>query len=242
MEFKISPDKASIQRHDQHIRLFLWSLVLLLVGITIIGIVGVRSIGRVAETALVVTAGTIVVCVVGAAYVLAAQEGIERGKRNTVFLLINDHLVRQRSGWPDVRIGLSELKSLYERPGWLLVESAEPRRRIAIPNNVERFEFLRSELIKHGPIVKSPRRSPLLALLLGLPTVASLFCWALIFWSKEPWVVKTAACVAVTLLAWGSFSTSRLRIGSPKRYLLWGMLGTSWVAALWIIYARLARL
>jgi hypothetical protein len=203
MEFKVSPDRASSQRHDLRIRLFLWGAVLLLVGITIIGIVGVRSIGQAAETALVVTAGAIVVCVVGAAYVLGGQEGIERAKQNTVFLLTNDDLIRQRTGSPDVRIGLSEVKSLSERPGWLLVESAEPRKRIAIPNNVERFQFLRSELIKHGPLVQSPRRSPFLALLLGLPTVASLLSWALVFWSKEPRLVKTAACIALAMFAWG---------------------------------------
>jgi len=242
MEFRVSPDKASSQKHDERIRLFLWSSVLLLVGITIIGIVGVRSIGQTAETALIVTAVAIVVGVVVAVYVLGAQEGIESAKQNTIFLLTNDDLVRQRMGWPDVRIRLSELKSLSERPGWLLVESAEPRRRIAIPNNVERFEFLRSELIEHGTIVQSPRRPPFLALLFGLPTVVSLFCWALIFWSKEPWLVKTAACVALVLLAWGSLRIGRLRIGSPQRYLLWAMLGTSWVAALCIIYSRLARL
>src|SRR2546427_12465974 len=117
MEFKVSPDRASSQRHDLRIRLFLWGAVLLLVGITIIGIVGVRSIGQAAETALVVTAGAIVVCVVGAAYALGGQEGIERAKQNTVFLLTNDDLIRQRTGSPDVRIGLSEVKSLSERPG-----------------------------------------------------------------------------------------------------------------------------
>jgi hypothetical protein len=242
MEFRVSPDKASSQRHDKRIRLFLWSAVLLLVGITIFGIVGVRSIGQTAETTLVVAAGCIVICVVVAAYILGAQEGFEKAKQNTVFLLSDDDLVRQHTGWPDVRIGLSEVKSLCERPGWLVIESAEPRRRIAIPAGVERFEFLRSELIKHGLLIKPPRRSPFLALLLGLPTVTSFFCWALIFWSKQPWLVKTAVCVALALLAWGSFSVSRLRIGSPKRYLLWAMLGISWVAALWIIYFRLARL
>lgn len=242
MEFKVSPDKASCRAHDNRIRLFLWGAVLLLVGITIIGIVGVGSIGQTAETALVVAAGGTVICVVVAAYILAAQEGIEKAKKNTIFLLSSDDLVRQHAGWPDVRIGLSEVKSLSERPGWLVIESAEPRRRIAIPDNLESFEVLRAELIKHGVLIKSPQRSPFLALLISLPIVASFLCWALIFWSKQPWLVKTAPCVGLALLAWGSFSVSRLRIASPKRYLLWAMLGTSWVAALWIIYSRLARL
>ncbi len=236
MEFRVPPDNASIRKHDQQIRLFFWGAVLLLVAITIIGIVGVRSIGRSAETALLVVAGAVVVSVVGGAYVLGAQENIERAKRSTVFLLTNDDLVRQRTGWPEVRIGLSEVKSLSERPGWLLVESAEPRRRIAVPTAVEKFDLLRSELIKRGPIVTSPRRSPFVA----LPTVASVLCWALVFWSKDPWLVKMAACVVTALLAWGSFRIGRLRIASPKRYFLWGILGFTWVAALWIIYSRLA--
>jgi hypothetical protein len=238
VEFKISPDKASIRKHDQHIRLFLWSAVLLLLAITIIGIAGTGSIGRAGDTALVAAAAAIVIFVVGAAYVLAGQDGIEREKRNMTFLLSNEDLVRQRPGWPDVRIGLSEVRSLSERRGSLVVESVEPRRRIAIPNNVESFEFLRSELLKHGPMVSSPRQSPFIA----VPTVVSLVCWALVFWSKDPRVVKTAACVAVVLFAWGSFHIGRLRIPTPKRYLTWAMLAATWVVALWIIYSRLAGL
>lgn len=238
MEFRVSPDNATIQKHDNHIRLFLWGAVLLLVAITITGIVGVRSIGRSGETVLVVIAGAVVVSVVGAAYVLGAQEGIEISKRNTVIVMTETDLVRQRSGWPEVRIALSEVKNLYERPGWLLVESVEPRRRIAISRDVDRFQFLRSELLKRASLVKLPRRSPLLA----LPTLVSLFCWALVFWSKESQVVKTAACMALALFAWGSFHLGRLRIPSPKRYLVWAMLATIWMAALWIIYSRLARL
>ena len=153
--------------------------------------------------------------------------------------MLTDHdLVRQRTGWPDVRIGLSEVKRLSEGPRWLLIESAEPRRRIAIPNDLEKFTLLRSELIKLGPIVKRPRRSPILA----IPPIASLFSWALVFLANELWVVKTAACLALALLAWESFSIGKLPVPRSKPYLLWIMLGTSWVAALWIIYSRLERL
>jgi hypothetical protein len=237
MEFRVSVNDALSRRHDQRIRLSLWSAVLLLVGITIIWIVGVRSIGRATETALAAGAGTLVVGVVGAAYVLGVQKGIERAKRNIIISLTDDELIRQRTGWPDVRIALSEVKYLYERTKWLVVESADPRRRIAIPSDVERFDFLRSELMKHGIIVTSPRRSPLLA----LPTVASVLCWVLVFWSKEPWVVKAAACLALSLLAWSTFSICRLSSRVPKRFLLWATLGINWVAALWIIYSRLVR-
>ena len=239
MEFKVSLNKAASRSHDKHIRLFLWGAVLLLLGITI---VGVLDVDQTAHKPLAVAAGAVVVCVVVAAFVLAAQNGIEKAKLNTTFVLSDDNIVRKTTGWADVRIRLSEVRILSERPGWLVVESAEPRRRIAIPEDVESFDLLRSELTKHGLLIKSPRRSPFVALLLGLPTMVSLFCWVLIFWSKEPWLVKTAACVALGLLAWGSFSVGRLRVVSPKRYLLWAVIGTSWVATVWIIYSRLKRL
>jgi hypothetical protein len=236
-EFKVSSHNASSQSRDQRIRLVLWGAVLLLVGITLLGLFGTRSFGPAVNTALTVAAIAIVIGVVGSAYFFAGKTGIERAKLSMVFLLTDRDLVRQRVGWPEVRIGLSEVKALFERPGWLVVESLEPRRRIAIPHDVEGFGTLRSELIKHGPIVEPPRRSPIIA----VPLVASLFCWALVMLSKEPWVVRTAGCIALVLLAWDSFRIDRLLRRSPKRYLLWAALACSWAMAFWIIYIRVAR-
>lgn len=237
-EFRVLPDAATGRSRDRRIRLVLWGSVLALVGLTVLGIAGARSFNQHVQTALTVAAAAIVTGAVVSAYFFGGQVGLEKAKLSTVFLLTNTDLIRQRIGWPEVRIGLSELKALFERLGWLVVESSEPRRRIAIPHDVERFDTLRSELIKHGPIVESPRRSPSIA----VPLVASLFCWALVILSKQPSVVKTAGCFAVVLLVWDSFRIDRLLRRSPKRYLLWAALACSWATALWIIYVRLARL
>jgi hypothetical protein len=236
-QFKISSHDASSRSRDNRIRLILWGAVLLLVGITLLGLFGTHSFGPGVNTALTVAAVAVVVGAFVSAYFFAAQAAIETAKLNTVFSLSDRDLVRQSVGWPDVRIGLSEVKALFERPGRLVVESSEPRRRIAIPHDVEGFDILRSELIKYGPIVESPRRSPIIA----APLVASLLCWALVILSKEPRVVKTAGCLAVVLLVWNSFRIDQLMRRSPKRYLLWAAHAFSWAAALWIIYLRLGR-
>ena len=237
-EFRVFPNAATGRSRDRRIRLVLWGSVLALVGLTALGIAGARSFNEHVQSTLTVAAAALVMGAVVSAYLFAGQVGLEKAKLSTVFLLSNTDLIRQRSGWPEVRIGLSELKALFERPGWLVVESSEPRRRIAIPHEVEGFDTLRSELIKHGPIVESPRRSPSVPVL----SVASLFCWALVILSKEPSVVKTAACLAVVLLMWDSFRINRLLQRSPKRYLFWAALAYSWATALWIIYMRIARL
>jgi hypothetical protein len=157
----------------------------------------------------------------------------------TVFLLTDKDLTRQRTGWPDVRINLSEIKRLFERPGWLIVEGANPETRIAIPNDVEGFNNLRSELIKHGRISESPRSFPFIA---AVSVGASLFCWALVLLSRNRAVVESAGGFALVLLAWGSFSLGRLFSRSRKRFLLWAVLAFSWAEALWVIYRRLARM
>ncbi len=116
----------------------------------------------------------VAVAIVGA-YFLAARIGSERFERDLVFVLTDKDLVRRRRGWPDVQIDFSDIKVLYQRTGWLIVESNAPRRRIAIPERVEGFSSLRAELVKHKPIVTAPQSSPIRFILV----LASLVCWGL---------------------------------------------------------------
>jgi hypothetical protein len=77
-----------------------------------------------------------------------------------LFVLSDKEIIRKRDGWPDDRIAFAEIDSVYDRPGWLVVESAEPRRKIPIPCEVSGFEELRAELAKHHPFsaqTKPPR-------------------------------------------------------------------------------------
>jgi hypothetical protein len=179
----------------------------------------------------------VVVGVVAGAYYFAIRFGPEKLKRSMVFDLTATELVGKRSGRPDVRIGLSELKALYERPGWLVVRSEPPLRTIVIPQEINGFTSLRAELTKHAAIVAPPRLSPLAF----VPMVAAWTCWALVLFSKDVDIIKVASLIALTFTAWCSFLLVRLLRQSSKRVVLWFWLGFNWVALLWVVYSRLTR-
>jgi hypothetical protein len=206
-------------------------------GITLFAVYDARTASPQLSRALGWLAVVIVVAVILGAYLLAARIGQERFELGLVFLLTDKALVRRRQGWPDVQIGLAEIAALYERPGWLVVESNEPRRTIAIPERVEGFESLRSELTKHSSITATPRRSPWRFVAL----VGSLFCWGFVLFSKNTGVVMGAGAVALALLAWEFFRLFGQLRRSPKRLVLSLLIGLSWVTAALLVYLRIVR-
>jgi hypothetical protein len=60
-------------------------------------------------------------------------------------------------GHPDIEIAFSEIETLREELRWLVITTAEPRRKIAVPNDVNGYELLRAELVKHHPTSARPR-------------------------------------------------------------------------------------
>lgn len=143
-------------------------------------------------------------------------------------------MVRRRAGWPDVRIDFSEISALLEKKDWLVVESVQPVRKIAIPRDVEGFAPLRAELAKHGPVIVSKGGS----ILGAIPTVASFLFWGLVLWSKNASVVRGAGAIALILLGWASLRLNKQLRQSPKRLLVWIPLGLSWVVAILLVYFR----
>jgi hypothetical protein len=238
IESRVTADKVFNPHQDRRARQGLWGAVLVMLGLTLFASYGTRPVGPKLNTAFLWAVGLILVGTVGSAYFLAYRTGLQKVKLSLRFLLSDKDLVRRREGWPDVRIRRSELTRLYERSGWLVVESAEPRRRIAIPNDVEGFTNIRTELSKSSPIVKPPRVSPLAI----VPSIVSLLLWTLVLLSREIRVVEVAGSLALSLQGWYSLRLTRLLHHSRKRFLFWAVLAFGWAAAVLVIYSRLARL
>jgi len=150
-EFKIVPDKNSERRRDRKIRLILWSTVLALIGVTVLGILGARSENIQLHTVLVYIAWSIVAGTLLGVHFLGMRLGTEKIQRDLIFVLTDKDLVRRRNGWPEIRIGFDEISSVCLRKGGLVIESVEPRRKIYVPKKVDGFEFLRAELSKRRP-------------------------------------------------------------------------------------------
>ena len=235
-EFRVLPQAASSR--ERTIRIVLWGSVPALVGATFFGVYSVLFSSHWINTVFTYLAIAIVVCAVGGAYYAAALLGLERAKQKTILILTDSELIRRRDGWPDVRIGLSEMKALYERPTGMVVESAATRRAIAIPKEVVGFASLRDELSKHAPILKAPLRSPLVF----FPTLSSLICWALVLMSTDVEVVKTAGAFGLATLGWGTFRLSRLTLPHGRaRLAVWATISLSWVTSIWVLYSRIVR-
>jgi hypothetical protein len=236
-EFKVAPNHVSDRGRERNIRLITWGMVLVMSGITFFAVYDARSAGPQLVRALGWLAVVIVVAAIVGAYFLAARLGLERFEHDLVFVLTDKELVRRGQQWPDLHIGLAEIKALYQRPGWLVVESNEPRRTMAIPERVEGFESLHTELAKHSPIMATPRRSPLRFIAL----VDTLLCWGFVLLSKDKGVVMGAGVAGLALLAWESFRLLGQLRHSPKRLALFLLIGLSWVAAALLVYLRVIR-
>lgn len=236
-EFKVISDKKSFRKRERWTRLTLWGAAFALSCITLFVVYGGDSASAQLITALAWLAGLIVAASIVGANLVSYRQGMERVKRDSSFELTDKDLIRRKAGWPDVRIGLAEIRALYERQGWLVVESVEPTRRISIPAEVDGFAMLRAELAKHNSIVTTRRRS----VLVFTPLVVSLICWVVALESKNSATRRLAAAAALIILAWGSLHLVRLMNGKPKRFLVWIIVGISWAAAILLLYQRFAR-
>lgn len=236
-EFRVIPDKKSFRKRERRTRLLFWGAAFTLSGVTLFAVYGADSASAQLITMLAWLAGLIVTATIIGAQFVSYRQGIEKVRGDLAFELTDKDLIRRKSGWPDVRIGLSEIRSLHERQGWLVVESVEPTRRIAIPVGVEGFAELRAELAKHGSLIIARGRSGA-----GFTSLVVMFiCWGVVLWSKNSKAQGLAAAVGLIVLAWESLLLIRVMDGKPKKFLVWVAVGISWATAILLVYQRFAR-
>ena len=235
-EFRVVFNEANRKR-DRRIRLIIWGTIPLLLVATVLGIYGALSFHPYVYAAFTWLAVLMVASAIVGGHFLAIHLGRERSRRDTVFLLTERDVVCRRAGRPDVRIDFSEISTLLEGRDWLVVESVQPVRKMAIPKDAEGFASLRAELAKHGPIIV-PKGGAILG---AIPTVASLLLWGLVLRSKDVSVVRGAAAIALILLGWASLRLDKQIRQSPKRLFVWIPLGLSWVAAILLVYFKAVR-
>jgi len=154
LEFKIGKD---VLKREAKVRLLSWGtvLIMLLGGVVLLAL---RVSGHISDSSNL--GDVVVLMIVGPAViaiVLAPREGQRRVERKMVFALDDTRIVRRMQGHPDIEIAFSEIETLREELRWLVITTAEPRRKIAVPNDVNGYELLRAELVKHHPTSARPR-------------------------------------------------------------------------------------
>jgi hypothetical protein len=233
-EFRIADDAL---KRELRFRMLSWGAVLLLIAVATILFI-LRVSGYISDSSGL--GSLFVLTILGAAIValiLAPREGLHRAERQMVFVLEDHRIVRRRQGYPDVEIAFSEVESLREELRWLIITSAEGRKKIAIPRSVSGYELIRMELAKHHPLsahVALPGKG---AALLAV----SILSWAGVIWFRDVREISAAAIIAVVTLAFGSYRFWALLHLKPKVLFLWASLGFAWLAALLLIYSRVHR-
>jgi hypothetical protein len=243
-EFRVGATNFPRKNNPVKIRVVLWGAVLALSALTLFAVYGGDTANREVMRGLAWFAGLIVLASIVAAQFIAIRLGLEKVKRSLVFVLTNDSILRKRDGWPDVNIGLSEIHRLYEAQGSLVIESVAPFRRIVVPDSVDGFESLRSELCKHQSVTIPPQKSTSKALAAGRsfgPAILSLLCWGCVLWASNTRVALIAGAIALVLLGWSSLRLLRRSKNTQKRLAIWTFLGFSWITAFWVVYLRVGR-
>ncbi|MGH9566887.1 MAG: hypothetical protein ACRD4I_12935 [Candidatus Angelobacter sp.] len=235
-EFRFGATEVLKGSRERRIRLALWGAVIALLAIALFTFHGAPSAIPQLNTVLMWLAGFIVAGAIVSAYFLAFRRGIEKVEHDLAFVLTDSDLIRKRSGYPDVQIDLSRINAIYERHAWLVVESLEPYKKIAIPKEIDGFGSLREELGKHKPIIVSQRPH----WVWFIPTAAYLLCWALVLWSKNPRIMIVSGIIGFVLLGWESFRFCR-QLRRSKNWVSLLPLGLSWLGAILVVYFRVSQ-
>lgn len=233
-EFRLPPRALETRRHD-NIMVGLASIGTILLAFATLLLVGYGPHSVVRRAFPILSSGIVLLVLSALVTVLVAmRRSSQRVRHELTFVLNENELIRKRPGHPDVRLPLSQIKSLYNQSGCLVVAGGDPPLRVAVPKEVENFELLKAELMKYASPVSPPRRSSH-----GWVT-SSLFIifGLLLIWSGNVVTIRAAAGVFVVLLGWESFKLRLLLRNSPKRFLFWLMMGSVWLSTGFLIYLR----
>lgn len=170
---------------------------------------------------------------------LAIRGGMRRAARRCEFRLDGPSLVGKLPGQPERRIALSEIHSVRDDPGWLVVTAGDPPRRMAVPKNIAGYDGILAAVTAGREVVRGPR-IPWRGAALLLP---SLTAWPLVAFSSTPVVVAAGSVVALGTLAIGTRPLLKLARRGPERAraAVWVFLGVGWLGALLVIGISVAR-
>jgi len=218
-------------------RMFSLTAILLMVGLFLFSRYepeGIRdSTSRAIGSAAMVTLGLLVIV----AFILAAKEGTWKLKRTLQIELSDGKLTRKMEGSPTIEIRLTRIRTISEYSGGLIIRGEEPGRRIVVPQEVNDFELLKTELRPYCAL--TPLKLRLLPLTF-LPLALTIALYAVVLSSHNRTVVIVCGSVALALQGFGIYSLSRILRGSarPRLFIVVHILSLLLLA--WIVYQRIS--
>jgi hypothetical protein len=228
-EFRI--EGAAIRREARSSALLWGTVLLLIVAAVLLFVFGGYKRSDANLFALTVLGA------VASASILACREALHYAFRRMVFVLDGNEIARKRKGYLEVKIAFSQVESLREELGCLIIESNEPRKKIVIPYSVSGYEAIRTELSKHcqlsARVELSLRGATLLAMILS--------SWTAFLRSADSKVVISAGAVGLITLAIGSHRMWTLLRTNSWRSAFWIPFAYVWIVASQLIYLRVTR-
>jgi hypothetical protein len=217
------------------IRVIVWGAVVFLLGIAIVSIYEPVELGDSGRRTLAWIAGAIVLSSVLLANVVASRGSLRKLKEGFQFDISDGKIIQTHEGQQSVEIPLTQIVSIREYRGWLVINGGEPSRQITIPSEVDNFEELKRELTAQRAVTTLKSTSRFIGVVQTGLLIVACIC---LFISHNRAIVMTAGGVVLLLQAFGFYSIWHQRSGvsRPKILVVVGVL--LWFVTAWIVYER----
>jgi hypothetical protein len=190
------------------------------------------SIRRLLADFAIGAAGLVIVAVA----VFSYFEGLWKLKSRSEFEISPDKIIETRlEARSTLEIPLNNIKSMSQRSGWLVIDSADPPKRMMVPQEVDGFDELKAELSSHHELKSS---DPTGSAWSFLPILLLIGACGLLFLGRSFSVILAGASLLLFLEGWGFYALVRIHRTRPiPRFLVLVWIATL-LAICWITYGR----
>ena len=216
-------------------RIFSWGIIILLTGILALSLYDPTELSDSTRRTIGGAAGALVLISIAGAIMLSAKGSMWKLKRAFQFQLSDDKIVQMREGSPTVEMSLTQVESLHEYHGWLIVRGGGPTRQLAIPFEIDGFEELKGKLAAHCAVMRLKTKISILSF---VPLVLAVGAYAFLFTSRIVSVVIASGCGALLIQGWGFYSLWRAYRGKSMNLLLMGAYFFTCLVIVWLVYQR----
>jgi hypothetical protein len=206
------------------------------VGIWLFSIYEPQGVSRSTNVTLAFLMGAIALGVIGYGLSQSFKEAMCKAKKAFQWELTDDKIIQSHEDGRTVEIPLSEVKSLHEYHGWLLVSGGEPPKGITVPLDLNGYEQIKRELTAHCAVTPlKVRVSPFSY----LPSIVFILLFLLFLFSHVPTVIVIAGTALLVfypvLVAYSLRRVWRTK-SIPKLVLLSHIL--AWLTIAWLLFQR----
>jgi hypothetical protein len=170
------------------------------------------------------------------AVIAAGKGGIWKWKRTFHVEVANDRIILRRAERADTEILFTEIQSIQELTGWLVVRGGTPVRGMLIPREVSDYEGLRRELAtRHGiERIDAPARSAVLppAVFFVLIQILAIY---LALTSRSRALQAASEVILFVGFAWGFFILAKILKDKAKRVWALSFYLATWICLGWIL-------